>query len=92
MVKKGQIFLNILFAWMIYQIIPLTLHILKNIYFSAIGAFTFEINPLVWIQTMIVVEEVPKCTMAITDYKESIIHITMYITLINSVFLYKKWN
>ena len=32
-VKWGQIFNNIRFAWMIHQIIPLGLHIPKNIYF-----------------------------------------------------------
>ena len=34
---------------------------------------------------MIVAEEVPKCRMAIIDYKKSIIHITLLISLIDSV-------
>ena len=78
-VKWGQIFNNIRFAWMIYQIIRLSLHIPKIYTFKLFFflAFTFEISPFVWIQTMIVVEEVLKCRMAIIDYKKSIIHITL---------------
>ena len=49
----------------------------KNIYFKAIWAFTLVISPFVWIQTMIVVEEVLKRRIAIIDYKKSIIHITL---------------
>ena len=44
---------------------------------TAIWAFTFELGPFVCIQTMIVVEEVLKCRMAIIDYKKSIIQITL---------------
>ena len=72
-VKWGQIFNNIRFAWMIYKIIPRSLHIPK--------IYTFKISelssPFVWIRTMIVVEEVLKCAMAIIDYKKSIIHKTL---------------
>ena len=57
----------------------------KYIYIKVIWAFTFEICPFVWIQTMIVVEKVLKCRMAIIDYNKSIIHITLQIVLIDSV-------
>ena len=61
---------------MTYQNIRLSLHIPK-IYFSAIWTLPFEISPFVGIQTLIVVEEVLKCIMAITDYRKSIIHVTL---------------
>ena len=63
------------------QIVNLTLYIPKLYTFMLFWAFTFEIIPFVWIQTMIVVEEVLKNWMEIIDYKKSIIHITLLITL-----------
>ena len=75
--QVGQIFNNIRFAWMIYQIIPLSLYIPKIYTFNLFELSFFEISPFVWIQTMIVVEEVLKCRMAIIDYKKSMIHITL---------------
>ena len=74
-VKCVQIFNNIQYAWMIYQIIPLSLCNPKICLLSCFE--TFEISPFVWIQTMIVVDEVLKYRMAIIDYKKSIIHITL---------------
>ena len=62
---------------MIYQIIPLSLHIPKIYILLSYLSFHFEISPFVWIQTMIVVEEVLKYRMEIIDYKKSIINITL---------------
>ena len=53
-----------------YQIIPLRLHIPKKYKLLSYLSFHFEISPVVWIQTMIVVEEVLVCRMAIIDYKK----------------------
>ena len=73
-VKWGQIFNNVPICINdISNYFSQLVHV-KNIYFYAIWALTFEIIQFDWIQTMIVVEEVLKYRMAIIDYKKSIIH------------------
>ena len=48
-------------------------------YFYVIWALNFELITCYWIKTLIVVEKVLMCIMAIIDFRKSIIHMTLKI-------------